>query len=287
MWGGWSLMNLGGVSCQVRLSVPATLGGCCRLWWGVVAGPPRLFPAFFVFSFFLFFAVVGLVGVASRSSRWGPVAGCGGGRGSCGCGFQLFRVVVHWWLRWVVLWPTPAVVPLVAPSPFIFFPVCGSVFLPAVLAVSAAPWLVVRLSLGAGLCRPVRGGLSSGPPVAPWPLWSPFSGWGLSPAWAGWSLGVLAVGPVGVARGLAWLGGCPPWWGGWVASRFCGCLSCLPPLPLVGGFVLVGRKGLTLWLVPAVSCSYLGAPPPLLVFFWGGVASSSLCPPWAGACTCR
>ena len=239
--------------------------------WGAAAGVvPRLFCFFFFFSFF-----------------------CGGG--SCGCCFPLFPagtcrrlrggggVLWVWVLVVLCCGPTVAAVgglaaysgrgPLGCPPPPFFFAVCGSVSLPAVLVVSTAPWLVVCLFPGRGLCRPLRDGLSSDSSVAPWPLWSAFSGWGLSPCWAGWSPSVLAVGPVGVARGLAWLGGCPPWWNGCVVSGFCGCLSCLPLRPLVGGFVLVGRRGLPLFLVAAVSCWYVGgvSPPPCCFFLGGGL----------------
>ena len=148
----------------------------------------------------------------------------------------------------------------------------GSVSLPAVFVVSASPGLVVCLLPGGALCRPPRGALSSGLSVAAWPLWFAFSGWALSSGWGGCPLGVLAVGPAGVARSLAWLGGGAPWWSGCVASRVCGCVSCLPPPPLVGGFVLVGQRGPCGLVGQFPVRRAVGFPPLPVVFFWGGAS---------------
>ena len=174
--------------------------GCC---WG--GRPPR--------------AVVGPVAVASRPSRLGPVAGCEGEG-----------------VRWVWLPVLSCCGPLVAVvgglvacsgrgprgcrPPFLLARVCGSVPLPAALAVSAAPWLMVSPFPGGGPVSACPG----------WslflPLWSAFAGGGLSPGWAGWSAGFLALGPVGAARGLAWPGSCLPCWGVFLASRVFRCRCC-------------------------------------------------------------
>ena len=134
--------------------------------------------------------------------------------------------------------------------------------------MSASPWLLVCCFPGGGLCPAGRGGLSSSPSMAAWPLWFAFSVWGLS---SGCSLGVIAVGSVGVAPGLAWLQDCPLRWGGCVASWCCGCLSCLPQPPLVDGFVLVWRRG-PLGLVRQFPVrAWVGFPPVPVVLIWGGV----------------
>ena len=97
-----------------------------------------------------------------------------------------------------------------------------------------------------------------------------FSG-SASSGWAGWSPGVLSAVPVGVAFGMASLGGCRPGWSGCAASRLCDFPPHFPCFPLAGGCALVGGWGL----------------PPFVFFFGGGFACSFLCLPWAGARTCR
>ena len=61
---------------------------------------------------------------------------------------------------------------------------------------------------------------------------------------------------------LAWQGSCPPWWCVSVALRVCGCRFSRPPPLLAGGSVLVGRRGLALWPVPPISCTYVGGVSP-------------------------
>ena len=103
-----------------------------------------------------------------------------------------------------------------------------------------------------GRCWPVWAFLLSRLVVAPWPLWSAFAGWGLSPVRAGWSPGYLAVGPVCAVRGLACLRGCSLCWGRCSPLWVCRCCSSWPLPPLVSRFVLVGWEGLPLGRVPAV-----------------------------------
>ena len=94
------------------------------------------------------------------------MADCGGGGGPVCVAFGSFVFWstggCGWWLAIM------AVVPVVPHSPF-FWRVCSSAPLLAVLAVSAAPWLVVAPSPAGGRCTPVQGGAffcPGGGPVA-------------------------------------------------------------------------------------------------------------------------
>ena len=197
------------------------------------------------------------------------------GGGGCGCGSWFFCVVVHLWS----LLPAPAVFPFgAAPPPFF----C-SVSLPVVLVVSASPSLVVCLFPGRGLCRRVRGVLSSGLSVATLPWQSAFSGW-VSSGWAGWCLSVLSVGPVVVARGVASLAGLPAsleWVRGFAAVWLSLLYSLAPP----GWRVVQGGSPFAFfWLFPVrmwVGFTHF----PVAFFCGGGFVCSSLCQPWAGTCT--
>ena len=194
--------------------------------------------------------------VLVRPSQWGSFVGCGGGSVGVALGSFVLRASGgrYYLVRLCSPWS-----PL--PPPLFFF--C-SPSLPAVLVVSGSPWSMTRFFPGGGLCRRFWGVFSFSLSVAAWPWWSAFSGWASSGR-AGWSLGVLSVGPVGVARGVAWLyGGLPARRNGCVASWLCGRLSCFPPLPLAGGCALVGWRGLH-------GCFLLvggwGFAPSLLFFF--------------------
>ena len=221
---------------------------------------------------------------------------CGGRRGRgfpppfflgcCGFLFPAFPVA-GWGGPWVwfsdlsccgclvVAVAVPVVVPL---APFPLPPSFGSFFLPPV--VSASAWLVARLFPGGGECRRVRGIFCSSPSAAAWSWSAALSGW-VSSGWADWSLGVPSAGFMGVAFGVAWLGGCPPRWTGCAAWRSCDCPSRFPSFPLAGWCALVG------WSGPFGCFLFVGGWgfPPSLFFFLlrGGDACSSLCPPWAGA----
>ena len=161
--------------------------------------------------------------------------------------------------------------PLGPPNPLLppplFFP--RSVSLPTVLAVSASPWSAsfpsgVRVGMSGVFCPMARrwpGGRGS-PPSLAWRCWAGRACLPVSCRWVPWSSPVVSPG---------W-GGSPPRWSGYVASRFRGRPSCFPPFPSVCGFAPVGWRGLPLWLVPAVSCSYVGgiSPPFPCCFFGGG-----------------
>ena len=280
VWGGRSLTGLRGLPRPVWrpfvdlggcLSLPLP-GGGCRLRWGVVWGSPwAVFPRPRPPPFFF----PRVVGVCSWPCRWGPYIGCGDGGGL--------------WVWFLVLWCCGSLVVAVAysgrgprclrsPPPLRLFFLS---FFCAVLVVSASSWSVACLFPGRGVCRRVRGVSSSGPSVAAWSLWGTFFGCA-SLSWAGWSLGVLSVGPVGSAHGGAWLGGGAPRWSGCLASRLCSFPSCFPPVPLAG-CALMGWRG------PLGGFLFVGGgfPPFLVIFFREGVACSFLCPPPAGACTGR
>ena len=244
------------------LLVPAPLGGGCHLWSGVVGGllwglsPPSIprscgcrFP---------------VLPVATH--RWLQAGGFSR------YGFRFFCVVVHSW----PLLPIFVVVPLGTAPPPPFF--CGSVSLPAVLVVSASLWLVDCLFPGGGLSR-----LSElvfllarrqpcgrcGPPslAAAW-LWAGRVGVLGSYLW------VLCVSPL-----------VSPGWGIARLTRLVAWLRCFVAAPMTGGIALVGSTGLLIWLLPAVSCSYIGrvSPPPCCCFF-GGRVCFFLPPPSLGGC---
>ena len=111
----------------------------------------------------------------------------------------------------------------------------------------------------------------------PFLWWAAALGW-VSPGLAGWSSGVLLGGPVGVAFGVALLGGLPASCG--VGARPLGCVSV--PCPLFyfffGGRAFVVGRGF-----PAFCPVYL------FLFFGGGggFACSFLCLPCAAAPTGR
>ena len=193
------------------------------------------------------------VGLCGGCRGWGlspPVplffffSGCGGGCGIRPC-------------RFVTLWCSPLPVPVlgllvsVPPSPFRL----GRVYV--------SFYLVARHFSGVPACRGC-----------------PFLRWAaalvsVSPGLAGWSSGVLLGGPVGVAFGVAWLGGLPASFA--VGARLLGCVSVpCPPLFCGGRAFIVGRG----FLPPVLFvCS-------LFCFFSGrGFACSSVCLPWAGALT--
>ena len=172
--------------------------------------------------------------------------------------------------------------PLLLPLPFLFslcFPAGG----PFCVRVP-----VVCLFPVGGLCRRVRGVLSSGPLVAACRWRSAFSGLALSGR-AGRSPGVLSVGPVGVARVVAWLGGFPAsveWVRGFAVVWPSLLLSSVP----LG--LRVCPSGVERAPSLACSSSFLFVcgwdfPPFPVVYFCGGSASSFLCLSWAGACNGR
>ena len=106
------------------------------------------------------------------------------------------------------------------------------------------PRPVVCLFPGRGVCRRVRGVSSSELSAAVWSWWAALCD-RASSGCAGWSFGVLLAGHVGVAHGVARLGGgCPPRRWGFVALRLCGCPSRFPPFPLGGGCAFLGWGGL-------------------------------------------
>ena len=129
-------------------------------------------------------------------------------------------------------------------------------------AVSVSVWPVACHFSSGGVHRRVWGVFSSGPSAAVWSWWVAVSGWASS-GWAGWSSAVLSAGPVGVALGVAWLGGCPPLWSRCGASRLCDS----PP-----------RFSSSPW--PAGVHSWMGGASP---FRGGGVVCSSICLPWGSA----
>ena len=160
------------------------------------------------------------------------------------------------------------------------------VFFFAVLVVSASPSSVACLFPGGGVCRRVWDVFFSDASVAAWSWCVAFSGWA-SLGSSVWSLGVLLAGPVGVAHGVAWLGGLPR------------------QVQLVRGFAVLWLSFLlfsvlpclgvcTCWVVSTARlfpvCRWVGFPPLPVVFCssWGrGFACSSPCPTRAGACTSR
>ena len=151
--------------------------------------------------------------------------------------------------------PVPGRAP---PPPFRkpFFPPC--------------PWPGVCLFPGGAVCRRVRGVSSSGLSAAAWSWWAALSRWASSGSMQ-WSFGVLLVGLVGVAHGLAMLGGgCPPRRWGCVASRLRGCRSHFPPFPLGGGCAFLGCGWLFGRFLLVAGC---GFPPSLSCwFFFSGEA---------------
>ena len=158
--------------------------------------------------------------------------------------------------------PVPVLGPLVSVPPSLFVSV-ASVFFLLLLPVA-------RHSSSA-VCAGV-----SGVPFPPalsavvWSWWAAAFG-SVWLGWAGWSSGVLSGGPVGVAFGVAWLGGVTCLlWSGCAALRLCDCLSPPP------------------FLFPVGARSWLGGGPLPSVFYFGGrFTCSSLCLPWAGARTGR
>ena len=147
-----------------------------------------------------------------------------------GSHYRLFRP----WSPWSPLSPSPS-------SFFLSF--C------AVLVVSALPWSVACLFPGGAVCWRVRGVSSSGASLAAWSSLAAFSGRASSGP-AGWSLGVLSVGPMGAALGVAWLQGLPAsveWVRGFAVVWLSLLLSRSPWL---AGVRLWGGEGHS-----AVSCS--------------------------------
>ena len=216
--------------CLSRGASPSAYGGCVWVAVGGVSTPPFILLV-------LWASVHGLPG-------GDPLPVAGGGLwvwpsvlSFCGPLSGHFRLFLPW-----PLWSSPL--------PFCF---CSD-FLPAVLVVSASLWTVVCLFPGEGLCRCVQGVLCSGLLVAASPWWSAFSG----SAPSGLSLGVLSVGPVGVAGGVTWLGRVPRLGGvgAWLRGFFAVSPAFLRS-PWLAGSALVGLRGLPCWFVPAVSCSYL------------------------------
>ena len=130
-------------------------------------------------------------------------------------------------------------------------------------------WPVAR-HLSPGVCAGVSG--VPFPPALRWPCGcrGPLLLAWCRRDWAGWSPGVLSGGPVGVAFGVAWLGGVPSSFG--VDARLRGCVTVSP-------FFLLSR-----WSADARSWPG-GGSPHSVSFFGRGFTSSSLCLPWAVART--
>ena len=118
-----------------------------------------------------------------------------------------------------------------------------------------------------GKRRRVCGVFSSGLLASFWSLWAAFFGWA-SLGWAGWSRGFLSAGAVGVAFGVAWLGGCRL---GGVGVRLRCCATVPPVFPL------------SRWL--AGVHSWEGGFSPLLWFFLCGGGCLFLPLPSLGWCT--
>ena len=170
----------------------------------------------------------------------------------------------------------PIVVPMVAATPpFFFGAYCwcqmrAAVPLPAVLALSAALWLVVCPFLGGGVgailpgvvfclaSRWPRGRCGSSLPAGVCRR-AGRGGLLVSQPWVFWSLSLFLPG-----RNL------PPLVRYFFAYADLWPLPLLLPPPEVGGFVLVGRGGLFLWPLLAVFCSFIrevSLPP--FSFWWG------------------
>ena len=193
-------------------------------------------------------------------------------RGSCWCCFPFFCVAVHWWL-----WLTVAYwghVPRGRLSPQLFF-------------------RGLRLRFPAGGPGCVRGPVVGASPVRR-------RGVRVDPSGAvfllDWRWFRVRCGPPSVAGACRRLGGvisgCPSGWSRGRRSWSCrflwlrGSVTVAPAIPrpsLLPVYVLVGRGGLPLWPVPAVSCSYVGlvCPPSSGVFALGGgclvISLPSLC----------
>ena len=123
-----------------------------------------------------------------------------------------------------------------------------------------------------GVPRRVRIVLCSSPSAVVWSWLASAFGW-VSPGLAGCFSGVLLGGPVGVAFGVAWLGGLPSACG--MGVRLCGCVTVSRPPPFLFRWARVrGSAG-----VPPLPC--------FLVFFGGGVwlflplPSLDWCTPWS------
>ena len=130
-----------------------------------------------------------------------------------------------------------------------------------------------------GLCRCVRGVFSATLSADAWSWWAAWFGW-RSLGWVGWSFGVLFVGPVGVAHGVARLQG------GLSASPLWVCVFPVVWLFLPLSGVPAGRRvcvrgaGRAVWPIPFRRL--VGFPPfPVLlvcflVFLRGGLPSLSM-----------
>ena len=217
----------GGPFSTLVVVCPCTSRETRRPRWGVVWG--SLWVVFPPTPFFF-----GTCGCWVRPSRWRPFVDCGGG-GVCGCGSRFFSCC------------GPLVVG-VACSGCVSLAPCPP---PSFFCLAAGP-CCVRVPVTGGLPLRRRGSLPACPRcIFLWPV-----GGCLAVVVCFCWLGVVGLGgvvsrcPIRGSRGrrpwcrLAGMGGCPPRWSSSVAWRLCGCLSCLPQLPLAGGCALVGWIGL-------------------------------------------
>ena len=149
------------------------------------------------------------------------------------------------------------------PSPFVWVP-----FFP--FAVSVSVWQVACHVSSRRVRRRGRGVSSSGHSAGVRSWWAAFCGLPYSGS-ARWSPDVPSAGSVGVASGVAWLGGCPPRQTGCAASRLCDCPPRLPSFPFAGRCALLGGRGF----------------PPSVFFLGRRLPGPPLCPLWVGARTGR
>ena len=214
--------------------------------------------------FFLRVLWVFVPGLQSGDPSWATGGSVGVGLGSFVLRSTGGRCCLFWpWSPWLPL-----------PPPLFF--------LLAVLVVSASPWSVACLFPGGGLCGHVRGVFFFGPVGGCVAVVVRFF-WLALVGLRGWSLSVLSVCPLGVARGVAWLGVLPAsveWVRGLPVVWLFLLLSSAPP----GWRVCASGVQRAVRLFPVRRL--VGFPRFPVVFFpGGGVACSSLCPFWAGACT--